>query len=77
MSAPTCKAAREKTLRGAFGERCGKPATATDWLGRDVCAACLAYSEEAKRDVKSLGNVLGEIYQRRAGKGPSDPGGKP
>lgn len=60
-----CRAARAKTLRGAFGERCGKPATAIDGWGRPVCAECLAFAEAAKRDVQSVGNVLADIYKRR------------
>ena len=61
-----CQAAKSKTLRGLFGERCGQPATAIDWLGRDVCAECHAYSEEAKNDAKSVANVVGDVLKRRA-----------
>ena len=64
--AKRCTAAKTKTLRGLFGERCGKPATAIDWLGRDVCAECHTYSEEAKKDAQSVANMVGDVLKRRA-----------
>jgi hypothetical protein len=66
MSEATCRAAKVKTIRGTFGERCGKPATDRDFMGRPVCAECLAFSEEARRDANSVGSVIAEIWKRRA-----------
>ena len=65
-----CQAAREKTLRGFFGERCGKPASERDWLGRLVCAECFEFSEAARKDANSLGNAIGEVMKRRREKKP-------
>jgi len=65
----TCQAAREKTIRGFFGERCGKPATERDALGRLVCAECFAFGEALRKNANDLGSAIGELLKtRRASK---------
>lgn len=67
MADARCRAAARKTLTGVFGERCGKPATVLDWLGRPVCPECQQWIEAARVDAASVASVLREIYHRRTG----------